>query len=208
MCLLAQHPLVLEEFSRLLSASRFDVRTRTIEPSPGAGQKAPKASVYVVDALAQRAANESVVATLLQGSPQARLVMVAEKFNEASAFPLLRLGVKALVTYQQARERLRDAVEAVARGGFWVPRTVLAGFVEALLGGTRGGSGARAASRLSRREQQVMDALLENLANKEIASRLNISERTAKFHVSNLLAKFGVRRRADLILLHYHDTGA
>jgi DNA-binding NarL/FixJ family response regulator len=30
--------------------------------------------------------------------------------------------------------------------------------------------------------------LLENLANKEIAGKLNISERTVKFHVSNLLA--------------------
>jgi DNA-binding CsgD family transcriptional regulator len=41
------------------------------------------------------------------------------------------------------------------------------------------------------------------MKNKEIALRLNISERTVKFHVSNLLAKFGVRRRADLILLCY-----
>ena len=37
----------------------------------------------------------------------------------------------------------------------------------------------------------------------EVAERLHISERTVKFHVSNLLAKFGVRRRADLILLCY-----
>ena len=51
------------------------------------------------------------------------------------------------------------------------------------------------------REREVLDALLENLANKEIADRLNISERTVKFHVSSLLEKFSVRRRADLILL-------
>ena len=38
--------------------------------------------------------------------------------------------------------------------------------------------------------------VLENLANKEVASKSNISERTAKVHVSNLLAKSGVRRRA------------
>ncbi len=58
-------------------------------------------------------------------------------------------------------------------------------------------------ARLSRREKEVMEALLENLSNKEIASKLNMSERTAKFHVSNLLAKYGVRRRADLILLTF-----
>jgi DNA-binding NarL/FixJ family response regulator len=54
---------------------------------------------------------------------------------------------------------------------------------------------------LSRREKEVLELLLENLSNKEIASELNISSRTAKFHVSNLLSKHGVRRRADLILL-------
>jgi DNA-binding CsgD family transcriptional regulator len=35
---------------------------------------------------------------------------------------------------------------------------------------------------------------------------MNISERTVKFHVSNLLAKYGVQRRADLILLCYQRT--
>ena len=43
---------------------------------------------------------------------------------------------------------------------------------------------------------------------KEVAERLHISERTVKFHVSNLLAKFGVRRRADLILLCYQRRNA
>jgi DNA-binding CsgD family transcriptional regulator len=45
--------------------------------------------------------------------------------------------------------------------------------------------------------------VLENLSNKEIAGQLNISERTAKFHVSNILAKFGVQRRADLIVMSF-----
>jgi DNA-binding CsgD family transcriptional regulator len=50
-----------------------------------------------------------------------------------------------------------------------------------------------------------LNDLLENFSNKEIAKRLRISERTAKFHVSNVLAKYGVRRRADLILLSYTE---
>jgi DNA-binding CsgD family transcriptional regulator len=54
----------------------------------------------------------------------------------------------------------------------------------------------------------VLNGLLENLANKEVADRLHISERTVKFHVSNLLAKFGVRRRADLILLCFQRRTA
>ena len=52
--------------------------------------------------------------------------------------------------------------------------------------------------KVSRREQEVLDLLLKHLANKEIASNLQVSERTVKFHVSSLLAKFGVSDRVAL----------
>jgi predicted ArsR family transcriptional regulator len=39
---------------------------------------------------------------------------------------------------------------------------------------------------------------VRNQANKEIASRLNITVRTVKFHVSSLLSKFGVENRNEL----------
>jgi len=52
--------------------------------------------------------------------------------------------------------------------------------------------------KISRREQEVLDGVLQGLGNKEIASRLNVSERTVKFHVSSLLAKFGVSDRIAL----------
>nr|HEV7954614.1 LuxR C-terminal-related transcriptional regulator [Candidatus Acidoferrales bacterium] len=51
---------------------------------------------------------------------------------------------------------------------------------------------------LSPREREVLRAVTENLANKEIASQLSISVRTVKFHVSALLAKFGVNTRSQL----------
>ncbi len=51
---------------------------------------------------------------------------------------------------------------------------------------------------LTRREEEVFNALARNLTNKEIAISLNLSERTVKFHVSSLLAKFNVRGRIEL----------
>jgi hypothetical protein len=53
----------------------------------------------------------------------------------------------------------------------------------------------------------VLEAVLDNLSNKEIARRLHMSERTAKFHVSNLLVKHGVRRRADLLFCALKSAG-
>jgi DNA-binding CsgD family transcriptional regulator len=53
--------------------------------------------------------------------------------------------------------------------------------------------------RLSPREREVLEWLLRNLSNKEIGARLNLSERTVKYHVSALLAKFNVRDRVSLM---------
>lgn len=51
---------------------------------------------------------------------------------------------------------------------------------------------------LSPRQKEVLHSVLSNRANKEIASRLNITVRTVKFHISTLLSKFGVETRSEL----------
>jgi DNA-binding CsgD family transcriptional regulator len=53
--------------------------------------------------------------------------------------------------------------------------------------------------KLTRREEEVLNGVVRSLANKEIAASLNLSERTVKFHVSSLLAKFRVRGRMELL---------
>jgi DNA-binding CsgD family transcriptional regulator len=65
---------------------------------------------------------------------------------------------------------------------------------ELLAAGRALGAGVK----VSRREQEVLDCILQSLANKEIAAKLNVAERTVKFHVSSLLAKFGVTDRVAL----------
>jgi DNA-binding CsgD family transcriptional regulator len=51
---------------------------------------------------------------------------------------------------------------------------------------------------LSPRQREVLHSVLCNRANKEIASKLNITVRTVKFHISTLLSKFGVENRTEL----------
>jgi DNA-binding CsgD family transcriptional regulator len=54
---------------------------------------------------------------------------------------------------------------------------------------------------LSEREREVLELVAEGHANKEIARRLGISERTARTHVSNVLRKLGVDSRTQAALL-------
>jgi DNA-binding NarL/FixJ family response regulator len=52
---------------------------------------------------------------------------------------------------------------------------------------------------LTPRECQVLRLISEGLANKEIAARLEISEHTAKFHISSILGKLGVSSRTEAV---------
>jgi DNA-binding NarL/FixJ family response regulator len=211
-CILSPHPLVLAEFSKALAPPNFQAVTRHLDSMLGPELRkltVPRAPVYVVDAHSSSNATAALMSNLLEKSPSARILIVAEKFSGNDSHDLLRLGAKGLLTYAEAREQLPRALPLVATGGFWVPRSLLSEFVDAIIDNSRGRRlKVESAAELSRREQEVLDSLLENLANKEIANKLNISERTVKFHVSNLLSKFGVRRRADLILLCYQRRKA
>lgn len=55
--------------------------------------------------------------------------------------------------------------------------------------------------RLSGREQQVVELLVEGASNKVIARELDISVHTAKFHVAAVLDKLGARNRADAVAI-------
>ena len=206
-CLLSPHPLVLSEFERSLPTSSFKLIPRQLESTLGPDLRrldVPRAPMYVVDAHVAQPAAGALLSNIFDHVPEARIVVVAEKFEPLESYALLQMGAKGLLTYAEVKDQLARALPLVASGGFWVPRSVLSGFVDSVLDGPRSRRlKADSSAELSRREQEVLNLLLENLANKEIASKLNISERTVKFHVSNLLGKFGVRRRADLILLCY-----
>ena len=205
-CILSPHPLVLSEFERVLSKSQFKVVVKQLESTLAPDMRnfePPIAQVYVIDGHAARPATGALLANILERHPEARLIVVGEQHTDANSYQLLRLGVKGLLTYTEARDQLVRALPLVANGGFWVPRSVLSGFVDSVLTSQGRRLKTDSVTNLSRREQEVLDSLLKNLSNKEIASKLNIAERTVKFHVSNLLSKFGVRRRADLILLTF-----
>ena len=52
---------------------------------------------------------------------------------------------------------------------------------------------------LTLREEEVLKLMAEGLRNKEIAARLSITERTATFHVGNVLSKLGADGRVEAI---------
>ncbi len=207
-CLLWKHPLVLTEVRRALSGEPFELLPLKLETSAAphvAGDLPSETHLYVIDSEALGSRTAALVTDVLAANPGARPIVLGDDLSEQTAFTLLRLGSKGIVTYAELTERLPRILREVNAGGFWVPRTLLSRFVDS----TRIESapfrppGRKPA--LTPREREILDDLLQNLSNKEIARKRRISDRTAKFHVSNVLAKYGVKRRADLLLLSFPE---
>jgi DNA-binding NarL/FixJ family response regulator len=202
-CLFWAHPLVLAEFQRVLPEEAFELAEERIAAdvrgTTAASARNPT-DVSVLDSDVRGAAPEELARLILGFRPGTRLAVLGERFDEDLAFRLLREGAKGLLTYADVPNLLPLALSEIARGGFWVSRPLLARFVDTAL---RGAAYRRLPPRdglLTAREREVYEDLLANLSNKEIARKRYMSARTAQFHVSNVLAKLGVKRRADLLL--------
>lgn len=53
---------------------------------------------------------------------------------------------------------------------------------------------------LTKREKEVFNLLIENKTTSEIATHLNISEKTVRNHISNAMQKLGVKGRAAAVV--------
>jgi DNA-binding NarL/FixJ family response regulator len=146
---------------------------------------------------------EALIDRIRAEQPRSRLLVVKETLKDEKVFPYLRLGVRGVVRYTDAESELAEAVKKVVEGDFWVSQKQLVRFVDWLLSTPSYRRTLGEPGTLSRREREVLISILNGLTNKEIASDLNISERTVKFHVSRLFQKFGAQRRSDLIAKQY-----
>jgi len=121
-----------------------------------------------------------------------------DKSTESEMMLLFYWGIDGFVTlHKKWKTELRKAALAILRGGLWMPSQVLLAFVKQMK--TLLDTQLSAGQSLTARESQVLQLLFRHLTNKEIAYQLNICDRTAQFHVSNILRKLGIETRSNLL---------
>jgi len=118
---------------------------------------------------------------------------------------LFHWGIEGFVTlHEKWKREIPKATMALLLGRLWVPSEVMLAFVKQMK--TLLDRQLLAGESLTTREGQVLQLLFRHLTNKEIACQLNITERTAKYHVSNLLRKLGLENRRNLLVLETSST--
>ncbi len=110
-------------------------------------------------------------------------------------------GARAFLDLNAIALAVNKAFQEVMDGTIWTRRIILSKVIDQLMT-ERNGNGARApkngVQKLTAREQQVLDLILEAHSNREIAKALGIEERTVKAHLGHLMRKVGVTNRVEL----------
>jgi DNA-binding NarL/FixJ family response regulator len=126
--------------------------------------------------------------------PNLEVVILTTYDDDQDIVQGLRAGARGYLLKDSGREALFDAIRAAARGESLLPSAVIEKVV-AHLSEPR----ATRTDALSEREQEVLTFLAQGAANKEIAYRLHITERTVKAHVTSIFNKLGVNSRAEAV---------
>jgi NarL family two-component system response regulator YdfI len=128
--------------------------------------------------------------------PAVEIVILTTYDDDEYIIQGLRAGARGYLLKDSGRQVLFDAIRAAARGESLLPSAIVDRVVAHLSAPQAAPSGG-----LSGREQQVLAMLAQGAANKEIALRLNISERTVKAHVTGIFNKLGVNSRAEAVAI-------
>jgi DNA-binding NarL/FixJ family response regulator len=136
---------------------------------------------------------------ILEEDPGMRVVVLTVVADAAAVAAALEAGACGFMAKDTAIVDVAAAVRAAAQGGAWLSPAA----AEVVLGRIRNSTASAPESAvdvldgLSTRELDVLRLIARGMENSEIAETLHISSRTAKNHVSNILAKLGLPSRVQ-----------
>ena len=152
-------------------------------------------------------------------SGDAKILVINQDLTPTQTIEALRYGAHGVIGRRTPPELLCRCVRSVASGDIWVGRGVTTELVQFLRGrgtqqesgplrngdtenssGTTASGSAETRFGLTKRELQIVDALVQAQTNKDIAETFGISEYTVKHHLTNIFDKLGVYNRVELAL--------
>jgi len=199
-CLIySNHPLAFCSIKDALCSDdrlRSSVRQYSNDPKPSKGKRI---QILVIDTCSVANWARCLDKWRLERRLAIALIASETRSNELE-LQMLYFGAAGILTFgEDLADHLPKAISVVAQGHLWIRREVLNLYIQ------RANSILRSTSisdeKFTRREQQILELLRLELSNRTIAQRLAISERTIKFHISNILRKMNVADRRELKVL-------
>jgi DNA-binding NarL/FixJ family response regulator len=164
---------------------------------------ASDASVLILDS---RLTGALGMCARLRDAGRPAVILAAAPGNDNWAVDAISAGARGILFENSPLDDVMKAVEIVRAGQIWAPRHVVAGACMRHVKAStvrESESEAILEAGLSVREREVLRFAASGLGNRELATRLSISEATVKVHLMHIFRKLGVRRRGELAAAYH-----
>lgn len=139
---------------------------------------------------------------LSESQSPVRVVILTASIERPQMLQALQLGAKGIVLKESATQVLLKSLTAVMDGGYWVGKESVPDLKELVLKDMPSTDEQSPGEKwgLTRREMQMVAAIVEGSSNREIAQKFGVREDTVKHHLTSIFSKLGVTTRLELAL--------
>lgn len=157
--------------------------------------------VLLLDLLMPNSAGMDAIRELATSPMPVRIIVLSSSISKEQIVKALQLGARGILQKGSVAE-LAKAIAAVLEGQYWIAGKSVSNVVQVIteLSATVSASHRGKSYGLTPRELEMVRLVTQGCSNREIATRLNISEETVKRHLSNVFDKVGMSNRVELTL--------
>jgi DNA-binding NarL/FixJ family response regulator len=160
--------------------------------------EALKPNVVVMDLHMPTTPGTQATREIRRRAPEARVIVLTLSHKEQSLIDARKAGAVGYVLKDRDASDLINAIRRVRNGEVLFDDATMAQVVKEL---TRSSEQARLEAGLTERETQVLRLVARGASNKQIAAKLNISEKTVKNHLSVIFEKLNVSSRTEAAIV-------
>ncbi len=161
-----------------------------------------KPDILLLDLAMPRYPGLEALRELELSSAPVRIILLVASIEKAQVVEALQLGARGVVLKESATQLLFKSIRSVMAGQYWLGRDSVSDPVQAVRDvlASPGGGLWRRTFGLTRRELEIIGAIVAGYSNKDIAQKFSLSEETVKHHLTNVFDKLGVSNRLELAL--------
>ena len=154
-----------------------------------------KPDVVIMDVAMSRLNGLLATRQITKALPKTHVLVLTMYDSEQVALEAVRMGARGWVPKTDAAQTLVRAIETVLANRTYFPAEVEAAVLDAY----RTGRGRRTNGGVTVRQREIVQLLAEGLSNKEVASTLGISVKTAETHRANIMRRLNLKSLGELV---------
>lgn len=195
------HEMLLEGLEAALVNHGLTVEATTTDPAEALQLVLElRPDVCILDVSFPDADGVEVAREIVEAAPDTRLLLLSAGLTGDVVRKGIEVGIGGFVSKSASVAQILRGIDRLLSGQVVVEADLLRDAMAAPVGGSPAG-GQDPLARLTSRERQVLDCIVDGDNTATMAARLRISPSTARAHVQNVLMKLGVHTRLQAVAI-------